>query len=337
MTYYSKDRPLSERYTKEDWLDFFDSATNENMETFVWFAKFDFEKIMRHHPGHRAEQTLASLREMLRILHLAVANLNASIDEFDALSQHRQAFTRVRRSKIDAVEAIIHKEIFASSTAAHAVVEHYRRFISVAQIKDIEENRRLIFDEREHRFIIELRNGLHHRYYEKADWIIRTPTERERSLSFEFRADKLSSSEIDFSVKAQEYIKMSGSAINIKELFKSYMCRVDRFYEWLFEVYSVNLPVEVISYRAFFKIRNIIHARSAWRILLLQAFKPGIHNPYEHLDKYLTEAEIEKVSKLPNHSKEQVDLIISMIDEYGACDDELRSAAYRLFLVPMGI
>lgn len=58
-------------------------------------------------------------------------------------------------------------------------------------------------------------------------------------------------------------------------------------------------------------------------------------DPYHYLNRYLTIAELEEVQQLPNKSKTQVDRIIELIDDYGACDDELRDLAYKAFGVEM--
>ncbi len=43
--------------------------------------------------------------------------------------------------------------------------------------------------------------------------------------------------------------------------------------------------------------------------------------------------QLEAVLELPRHSKEQVEFIIAIVDEHGACDDELRDQVYKLFRV----
>jgi hypothetical protein len=52
---------------------------------------------------------------------------------------------------------------------------------------------------------------------------------------------------------------------------------------------------------------------------------------YGHLQRYLTPEELQEINTLPHSSKEQVDRIIEMVDEYGACDNELRKLVYKAF------
>lgn len=57
----------------------------------------------------------------------------------------------------------------------------------------------------------------------------------------------------------------------------------------------------------------------------------GKHDPYAYLPKYLTPQELEDVRSLPHRSIVQVDRIIEIVDEYGACNDEVRDMAYKAF------
>ena len=78
------------------------------------------------------------------------------------------------------------------------------------------------------------------------------------------------------------------------------------------------------------KALNAEGSRSLWRIILSEGIKRGI-DPYEYLQGYLTPSELQRVQDLPQHCKEQIDLMISIADEYSACDDEIKSLVYRLF------
>jgi hypothetical protein len=54
-------------------------------------------------------------------------------------------------------------------------------------------------------------------------------------------------------------------------------------------------------------------------------------DPYVYLERYLTQTELEGALRLPRHSREQADFIISAVDEFSACDDYIRALVYRLF------
>jgi hypothetical protein len=54
-------------------------------------------------------------------------------------------------------------------------------------------------------------------------------------------------------------------------------------------------------------------------------------DPYLYLDGHLNAAEMQEVLQLPKNSAKQVDRIIEILDEYGACDNDLRRMIYQAF------
>jgi hypothetical protein len=69
-----------------------------------------------------------------------------------------------------------------------------------------------------------------------------------------------------------------------------------------------------------------------WNLLIDHALQAGI-DPYERLTQYLGKEQLAELSSVPHRTKEQIDKIIHLVDEYGACDEELRKKVYRLFKV----
>jgi hypothetical protein len=67
------------------------------------------------------------------------------------------------------------------------------------------------------------------------------------------------------------------------------------------------------------------------RCLLLEQVTMGRLDPFPYLNRYLTQTELDEVLSLPTRSQMQVDRIIEILDEYGACDEELRKKAYKAF------
>ncbi|MEH2565956.1 hypothetical protein [Bradyrhizobium sp. AZCC 2289] len=65
--------------------------------------------------------------------------------------------------------------------------------------------------------------------------------------------------------------------------------------------------------------------------LILQIAIPKKLDPYEYLLRYFTESELQNIYGLPDHSKEQVDYLISLRDPLGICPEDTRSQLYHLF------
>ena len=54
-------------------------------------------------------------------------------------------------------------------------------------------------------------------------------------------------------------------------------------------------------------------------------------DPYDHLGAHLTPEELAEVLAMPLRSKEQIDRIMEIVDEFGLTDDDLRQLAYAAF------
>jgi hypothetical protein len=114
----------------------------------------------------------------------------------------------------------------------------------------------------------------------------------------------------------------------------------------------VNAHFELAS-EFYRKAPNRIGATSDWRfrdlqklkvarqsmsyrhslVIILQAALSKKLNPYEYLDRWFTPEEVRRIRAMPDHSKEQVDYLISLRDPLGLCDTTTRDQLYRLFLV----
>jgi hypothetical protein len=88
---------------------------------------------------------------------------------------------------------------------------------------------------------------------------------------------------------------------------------------------------QIADYRRCAKRIKAVSSRSWWNIIFKQAVLPAKRDPYQYLDQYLTADELNEVNKLPFRSKAQVDRIIALVDEYDACDNELRLVVYEAF------
>jgi hypothetical protein len=134
----------------------------------------------------------------------------------------------------------------------------------------------------------------------------------------------------DFNKEAKSYIARCGETINVEALFADYSARVYKFYEWLKDRLEAQLPAELSDYRRCVSAHKAYMARMTWRLILRHSIDNGA-DPYEHLDKYLEREALDEIERLPLRSGTQVNRIIELIDEHGACNDELRELAYCLF------
>ena len=102
------------------------------------------------------------------------------------------------------------------------------------------------------------------------------------------------------------------------------------FYAWLMPEIEARLPVDIQDYRRCIRARRAHSARSWYRIFFTQVVTPET-DLYRHLLEYLTPEECEDIDAFPHRSKDQINRIIEMVDEYGACDDEFRGLVHKAF------
>jgi nitrite reductase/ring-hydroxylating ferredoxin subunit len=119
--------------------------------------------------------------------------------------------------------------------------------------------------------------------------------------------------------------------IDLGELIRSYAKDVNDFQEWLERTLELAAGDQIADYRRCTKRIKAVSSRCYWNIIFQQVVLPAKRDPYQYLDQYLTPDELKDVNALPLRSKEQVDRIISLVDEYNACDSELRALVYKAF------
>jgi hypothetical protein len=221
----------------------------------------------------------------------------------------------------------VRKELLAFSAATAALVDHARRIDGHVPVPDLEVSLARHFDPLEHRFVIELRNLISHGRFPMTNWQIEyLPAKR---TGFVLSTEELLELP-DLKKDSREYLNRAGRQIDLGAVATSYMNKVRQHYDWYRTAVEKSLPLPVADYRRC-KARALANsARMQYRLLLTEWCKRKV-DPYQYLEKYLLANELEIAKSLPDYSRTQVDYIISVADEFGVCDDELRQLLYELF------
>lgn len=296
----------------------------------IWTAGWEAHEIMSHHSGYDLHNKIESLQRALETYRRCHVDLIVRLDAFDIASKDAALFQRPRAVELVEHEIGCRKEIFSLSCAAATLVEIVRHVTTHITITDFDRMRKSSFDGNQHAFIMKLRNNLNHVTFFESDWAVKN-VGQEQTSHFEFRTAKLLR-DGNFNEEARDYIEKQEKTIDIRALFASYHNCIDIFYEWLIPKIETQLPLEVQDYRRCIKAMQANSARCWYRILFHQVINLGT-DLYCHLHKYLTPEELKEINALPCRSKEQIDRIIELVDEHGACDDELREIVYKAFSI----
>lgn len=130
---------------------------------------------------------------------------------------------------------------------------------------------------------------------------------------------------------AREFIRKHPGGIEVEEVLTSYRARVREFYDWLIPALERCGGDELNAYRTYRRKLDGLGVYSSWSMMLSQVVIARKLDPYQYLSNYLDERELREVLALPHQSHDQVDRIIEIVDEWNACDDQLRALAYQAF------
>jgi hypothetical protein len=128
------------------------------------------------------------------------------------------------------------------------------------------------------------------------------------------------------------YVDAAPGSIDLRAVFLDYRARLMKFHSWMKKELESDGLVVLRDYDDLIRRKVAADHRMQWKALMGNWLNwKTSPDPHKHLPRYLDPAQLEAVYKLPRNSKEQVDLIISLMDTNGIVDDQLRQQAYKLF------
>lgn len=307
------------------------SWTDEELRQ-AYFSDFQSTNAaLEEHPGSAVERSLSEMRISVDLFVETADDLTGAIHDFKAASNDPMFWSRAHRAEFDRIERRIRKTLFAAASAALALVDHARRTNDRFPLAEYADRRREAFDEEQHRFIQDLRNFASHVATLIPEWE-RRYANRTRETRLLLLPQFLLRYE-NWKGPARTFIEKHPHGIELDTLFSDYRGRVTAFYRWYFQAIEDRFGASLAEYRRYRRTLDQFGVHSFWMMLLSQVVIPRKLNPFDYLPRYLTATELAEVSSLPPRSREQVDRIISLIDDVGACDERLRELVYRAFEV----
>jgi len=285
---------------------------------------------IKEHPGFAAQEGLDDVQRTLDVFldncddfWLTVTNFKTSV------VQQPGFFWRSNREKVEQWERTLRKHIFSVTSSALALVDASRRVSIKFPIHGYDEQKNSVFVQSElHLFMQGLRNFFTHKYLLTPSWQIRL-TKNNKVTQLVLNQDKLKRFD-GWSPLARAFIEKSRFGVDVEAAISSYRKLVEDFHNWYRQNFLATYSHQISEYSAYEKILKGEAWKLHWKRLLDYGIANNL-NPYTYLDQHLTHDEIKRASALPHGSKEQIDLMISMADEFEICDDEIRGMVYKLF------
>lgn len=131
-----------------------------------------------------------------------------------------------------------------------------------------------------------------------------------------------------WSAGAKRYIE-SESNLHLGKIVREHFKCVNLFSLALTDLFAKNISPAEEDYYEIEDEHRRGSQRQWFKILVSQMGKTK--DPYAYLHRFFTSSELRLILRHPKHSKEQVDLIISLKNSEIDCDDELRVMLYKMF------
>lgn len=305
--------------------------SDEVLVTAAWSNSGHVQDWVDEHPGCDLDQRLDSLQAVLGIFNRASETFAAELERFHLEVRGGHLFRRNRKTDLNAFEERFRELLYVFASSAMTLVDQSRALSKKVDVPGYDDRIIKTFSlNPQHRFIQELRVDLIHVTLHRPGWKLSFGAEEERTSKFVLWPKQLTRAS-ESNAQARQFLQDHSDGIDLGRLTTDYTRQVQEFHSWLrAAVVSVAGPI-IADYQRCTRRIKAVSSRSLWNIVFKQILIAGKRDPYSYLDQYLTESELVEVMSLPLRSRKQIDRIIELVDEYGACDKDLRMTVYEAF------
>jgi hypothetical protein len=225
----------------------------------------------------------------------------------------------------------VQEHLYVFTACAMTLADQTRTLSRSLSIPGYEERKDAAFANNPlHRFIQELRVDVVHVTFHEPSQLLTAGSPEDRTTSLFLHSRQLPRAK-DYNAQAKQYLAQNPQGVDLGQLVRSYSDQVNQFHVWLRAAVDAEVGALITDYDRTCRIVRAVGSRTWWRILLSQVVIAGKRDPYAYLDQYLTTEELEEIQSLPHASQQQVDRIVELVDEDGACNEELRAMVYLAF------
>lgn len=297
----------------------------------AWKNSSKVQEWINEHPGRAFVARLESLKAVLRIFEGSAKRFDELLVRFHEESHGGDLLRRNRKADLEAYEHQFQELLYVFASSAMTLVDQTRALSKKISIPEYEVRVSDSFaTSPRHRFIQELRVDVIHISLHRPGWQLASGRDGERSSKFMLWANQLARLP-DYNVHAKQFVANHPKGIDLGRLISDYSGEVRAFHEWLRQAVETQAGGMMSDYLRCLRRVKAVSSRSFWTLILQQVVIAGNRDPYDYLDRYLTEEELNEVNALPIRSRQQVNRIVELVDEYQACDDELREIIYKAF------
>ncbi|MCW5641530.1 MAG: hypothetical protein KIT63_05485 [Rhodoferax sp.] len=296
----------------------------------LWNRQHALDKL-HEHPARKVKERQESIKSMLRLLNKTAETFTANINTYHDDAHNHGLYTRPRDGNRRILVDEIREGLYIFTCCAITLADQTRPLSELVQVPGYEEKKDEAFATNpRHRFLQELRNDVVHVKLHDLGWELFVGRNNVRQTTCKLLPDRLTRSH-KYNPEAKKFLADNPNGIDLGVLVTEYREQVNQFHCWMEAAMPNETRQQIQDHDQIDRAITRVATRKWWELVLSQMVINANRDPYAYLDRYLTPDEHRTVLQLPHKSSAQVDKIIELVDEDGACNVELRSLAYKAF------
>jgi hypothetical protein len=295
----------------------------DSIERAICESFIDAKECIDATPGGNLWRELSYLQDSLWIFETSATDLLDEICIFGERSKNPSFWDVSNAIEAEKHTRSVKRYIFHCTSSLMALVDHARKFQEETPVNGYLDQRKINFSTPGlHEFLQGLRNYNVHWRITQAHWNVEInfrPYSRKTQFLFS-RQELLEWS--GWTANARGFINNSKDHIDVYELFSDYRTQAQRFYEWHKGEVFDQFAYRIRPYLEYKRIYEGIQKKITLNMLISHTPKPA--NPYQYIERYLPQHQIETLLALEHRSVAQVDTLIRMLGIEDFCDEDLR-------------
>ncbi|EMD9439664.1 hypothetical protein VXE32_003684 [Burkholderia cepacia] len=302
--------------------------TRDIIETAIFRNFTDARESIEMTPGGVLWRALQDLQDTIWIFETNTTELLDEICLFGERSKNPAFWHPAKHSEVKNHTRAVKKKIFHCTSSLMTLVDHARKFHRSTPVSGYYDRLKAVFSSPGlHDFLQCFRNYNTHWRIAEANWLIQRDKSG-RSAKFVIKKSELLIWD-GWTRPAREYIEASEEILNVYDIFSEYRSFAQKFYAWHRGAVFDTHPDIIRYYLECKRLYEGLQKKYMWNMII--SHTPKTLNPFEYVDQYLTENQLQQLLAHELRSSQQVDALIRMLDMEEFCDQDLRSKVTAFF------